>query len=153
MWDLCVSWICSNSMKYVPPDGFFGIRSSLNLISDGAISGPPPSNPHFFNTKCPFCCIPLPTYPGNRQMLAKPSSNLLQKPGWRTFMMTRLCWILGYRRQEIWCEIGLSRNGCHCTALCTRSGACYYWIGQALNNAGLITGVLIATQRSVTIKR
>jgi len=109
--------------------------------------------PTFFNTKCPFCCIPLPIYPGNRQMLAKPSSNLLQKPGWRTFMMTRLCWILGYRRQEIWCEIGLSRNGCHCTALCTRSGACYYWIGQALNNAGLITGVLIATQRSVTIKR
>jgi len=41
------------------------------------------------------------------QMLAKPSSNLLQRTGgdhrggraqlgWRTFMMTCLCWIMGY---------------------------------------------------------
>jgi len=73
------------------------------------------------------------------QMLAKPSSNLLQRTGgdhrrgsaqlgWRTFMMTCLRWILGYMRLEIWCKIGLSRDGCLCTALCTRSGACNYWI-------------------------
>ena len=53
------------------------------------------------------------------QMLAKPSSNLLQRiggdhrggraqPGWRTFIMTCLRWILGYMRLEIWCKICLS---------------------------------------------
>ena len=52
-------------------------------------------------------------------MLAKPSSNLLQRtggdhrggsaqPGWRTFMMTCLRWILGSMRLEIWRKIGLS---------------------------------------------
>jgi len=62
------------------------------------------------------------------QMLAKPPSNLLQRtggdhwgghaqPGWRTFMMTCLCWILGYMRLEIWCKIGLSGDRCLCTAL------------------------------------
>ena len=73
------------------------------------------------------------------QMLAKSSSNLLQRsggnhrggraqPGWRTFMMTCLHWILGYTtRLEIWCKIGLSGDWCHCTVLHTRSGARYYW--------------------------
>jgi len=76
------------------------------------------------------------------QMLAKPSLNLLQRtggdhrggraqPGWRTFMMTCLRWILGYMRLEIWRRIGLSADWCLCTALRTRSGACYYWIAQA----------------------
>ena len=76
------------------------------------------------------------------QMLAKPSWNVLQRtggdhrgshtyPGRRTFMMTCLHWILGYMRLEIWCKIiGLSAN-CLCTALCTRSDACSYWIGTA----------------------
>ena len=73
------------------------------------------------------------------QMLAKPSSNVLQgiggdlrggraQLGWRTFMMTCLCWILGYMRLEIWRIIGLSRDWCLCTALHTH-GACYYLIG------------------------
>jgi len=74
------------------------------------------------------------------RVLAKPSSNLLQRtggdhqgscaqPGWRTFVMTCLCWILGYMRLEIWHKIGLSGDWCLCTALHTHSGACYYWIG------------------------
>ena len=74
------------------------------------------------------------------QMLAKLSSNLLRRtggdhrggstqPGWRTFMMTCLRWILGYMRLEIWHKIGLSGDWCLCTVLCTRSGACYYWTG------------------------
>ena len=57
------------------------------------------------------------------QMLAKPSSNLLQRtggdhrggrtrPGWRTFMMTCLHWILGYMRLEIWHKVGLSADWC-----------------------------------------
>ena len=72
-------------------------------------------------------------------MLAKPSLNLLQRtggdrggrvqPGWRTFMMTCLRWILGYVRLEIWCKIGLSAHWCLCIVLRTRSGACCYWIG------------------------
>ena len=33
---------------------------------------------------------------------------------------------------EIWCKIGLSGGWCLCTALRTRSGACYYWIGLEL---------------------
>ena len=76
------------------------------------------------------------------QMLAKPSMNLLQRTGgnhrgsraqlgWRTFMITCLCWILGYMRLEIWCKIGLSADWCLCAVLCTRSGACYCWIGTA----------------------
>jgi len=52
------------------------------------------------------------------------------QPGWRTFMMTCLRWILGYMRLEIWREIGLSADWCLCTALRSRSGACYYWIGN-----------------------
>jgi len=55
------------------------------------------------------------------QMLAKPCSSLLQRtggdhrggraqPGWRTFMMTCLCWILGYMRLEIWHKTGLSAD-------------------------------------------
>ena len=78
-----------------------------------------------------------------RQMLAKPSSNLLQRfggnhqggraqVGWRTFMMTCLCWILGYMRIEIWHKIGLSGDWCLCTVLLTHSCACYYWIGCCL---------------------
>ena len=73
------------------------------------------------------------------QMLAKPPSNLLQRTGgdhrggraqlgWRTFMMTRLRWILGYMRLEIWRKIDLSGGWCFRKALRTRSGACYYWI-------------------------
>ena len=68
------------------------------------------------------------------QMLAKPSSNLLQRtggdhwggraqPGWRTF--TCLRWILGYIWLEIWCKIGLSGDWCLCTVLHSCSGACY----------------------------
>jgi len=74
------------------------------------------------------------------QMLAKPPSNLLQRTGgdhrggcaqlgWKTFMMTCLRWISRYMRLEIWCKVGLSGDWCLCTALCTRSGACCYWIG------------------------
>ena len=94
-------------------------------------------------------------------LLAKPSSNLLQRTGsnrlggraqlgWRTFLMTCLRWILdrgresnprpresqiqrpsnyATRPQEIWRKIGLSGDWCLCTALSTRSGSCYYWIG------------------------
>ena len=43
-------------------------------------------------------------------------------------MMTCLRWILGYMRLEIWRKIGLSEDLCLCTALCTRSGACCYWL-------------------------
>ena len=79
------------------------------------------------------------------QMLAKPSSNLLQRtgsdhwgsraqPGWRTFMMTCLCWILGYTRLEIWCKIGLSADWCLCTVLCCRAGACYCWIAFKIHD-------------------
>ena len=32
------------------------------------------------------------------------------QPGWRTFMMTCLRWILGYMRLEIWRKIGLSAD-------------------------------------------
>ena len=70
-------------------------------------------------------------------MLVKPSSNVFQRtggdhwggraqPGWRTFMMTCLRWILGYMRLEIWHK-SASGDWCLCTALCTRSGACYCW--------------------------
>ena len=38
-------------------------------------------------------------------------------------------WILGYMRLEIWCRSGLSADWCCCTALHTRSAACYCWIG------------------------
>ena len=73
------------------------------------------------------------------QMLAKPSLNLLQRTGgdhrgsraqlgWRTFMMTCIHWILRYMRLDIWHKISLSGDWCLCTALCTGSGACYYWI-------------------------
>ena len=75
------------------------------------------------------------------QMLAEPSSALLQRTGgdhrggrgqlgWRTFMMICLRWILGYTRLEIWWKIGLSGDWCLCTAICTCSGACYYWTGK-----------------------
>jgi len=91
---------------------------------------------------------------GLMQMLAKPSSNLLERtggdhqgghaqPGWRSFMMTCLSWILGYMRLEIWCKIGLFGDCCLCTALRTHSGACWYWIGglmllkQLLISAGV----------------
>ena len=47
--------------------------------------------------------------------------------GWTTFMMTCLCWILGYMRLEIWHKIGFSGACGLCTVLRTRSGACYYW--------------------------
>ena len=47
---------------------------------------------------------------------------------WRTFVMTRLRWILGYMRLEIWRKIGLSGDWCLCTALRTRSGACCCWV-------------------------
>jgi len=40
-------------------------------------------------------------------------------------MMT--CLRLGYMRLEIWRKIGLSVDWCLCTALRTRSGACYCW--------------------------
>ena len=36
---------------------------------------------------------------------------------------------LAYMRLEIRCKIGFSGDWCLCTALCTRSGACYYRIG------------------------
>ena len=79
------------------------------------------------------CCIAKPHR-------CKSSLNLLQRTGgdhrggraqlgWRTSMMTCLRWILGYMRLEIWRKIGLSWDWCLCTALHTRSGACYYWIG------------------------
>ena len=56
-----------------------------------------------------------------------PSSNLFKRtggdhrggrtqPGWRTFMMTCLHWILGYMRLEIWRKIGLSGDWWLCTA-------------------------------------
>ena len=68
--------------------------------------------------------------------LTRPFSNLLQRTegdhqdgraqlGWRTFLMICLRWILGYMRLEIRCKIGLSGDWCLCTALCTRSCACY----------------------------
>ena len=75
-------------------------------------------------------------------MLAKPSSDLFQRiggghwggcaqPGWRMFMMTCLCWILGYMRLEIWHKISLSGDWCLWTVLLTRSSACYYWNAKA----------------------
>ena len=93
------------------------------------------------------------------QMLAKPPSNLLQRTrgdhrggraqlGWWTFMMTCLRWTLGYTRLEIWRKIGLSGDWRLCTALRTRSGACYYWIGceQTFRVASRfhVTGLLTA---------
>ena len=70
------------------------------------------------------------------------SSNLFQRTGGdhrggraqigrRTFMMTCLHWILGYMRLQICCKIGLSGYWCPCTALCTRSGALYYWLEES----------------------
>ena len=78
------------------------------------------------------CCVTT--------LWAKASSNLLQRTGgdhwggraqlgWRTFMMTGFHWILGCMRLEIWHKICLSGVWCLCTVLCTRSCACYYWIG------------------------
>jgi len=79
------------------------------------------------------------------QMLAKPPSNLLRRTrggraqlGWRTFMITCLCWILRYMRLEILCKIGLSGDWCLCTALHTRSGAWYYWIGHITRTYAVI---------------
>ena len=72
--------------------------------------------------------------PINLHISETPSNHLQRtghqaQPGWRTSMMTCLHWILAYMRLEIWCKIGLSADWCLCTALCTRSGACYYRIG------------------------
>ena len=78
------------------------------------------------------------------QMLAKPSLNLLQRtagnhrggcrqPGWRTFMMTCLRWILGYMKREIWRKIGLSRDWCLCIVLCTCTVACNYWLTNCVD--------------------
>ena len=80
-------------------------------------------------------------------------SKIINSPhalGWRTFMMTCLRWILGYMRLEIWCKIGLSADWCLCTALCTRSGACYYWIEcprqqQLLTRNGELTAKTFST--------
>ena len=96
-----------------------------------------------------------------RQMQAKPSSNLLQgtggdhrggraQLGWRTFMTTCLRWILEYIRLEIWRKIGLSAYRCLCTALHTRSGACYYWIGPAVWHAISAHGSHIYHSKFVT---
>ena len=43
------------------------------------------------------------------------------------FMMTCLCWILGFMRLELCRKIGLSGDWCLCTSLRTRSGACYIY--------------------------
>ena len=83
------------------------------------------------------------------QMLAKPSSNLLQRTGgdhrggcaqfgWRTFMMTCLRWILGNMRLKIWRKIGLSADWCLCTVRCIRSGACDYWTGIRVRFSGTV---------------
>jgi len=70
------------------------------------------------------------------QMLAKPSSNLLQRIGGdhrggrAQLVKNCLRWIWGYMKIEIWRKIGLSGDWCLCTALRTRSGACYDWIGK-----------------------
>jgi len=50
-------------------------------------------------------------------------------------MMTCLRWIYGYMRLEICSKISLSADWCLCTALHTRSGACYYWIGLVVHAA------------------
>ena len=44
--------------------------------------------------------------------------------------MTCLRRILRYMRLEIWRKIGLCGHWRLCTALRSRSGACYYWIGR-----------------------
>ena len=80
-------------------------------------------------------------------------SKIINSPhalGWRAFMMTCLHWILGYMRLEIWCKIGLSADWCLCTALRTRSGACYYWIEcpcqqQLLTRNGELTAKTFST--------
>jgi len=50
-----------------------------------------------------------------------------------------VCWILVYKRLEIWHKIGLSGDWCLCTVLRTRSGACYYWIGSDSKWSGCST--------------
>ena len=50
--------------------------------------------------------------------------------------MTRLGWILGYVSLQIWRKIGLSGL---CTALRTRSDACYCWIGLSGGTGETIT--------------
>ena len=69
-----------------------------------------------------------------------PPENWKWQLGWpcttwmKNIMMTCLRWILGCMRLEIRCKISLSGDWCLCTALCTRSGACYCWIGVITHN-------------------
>ena len=44
------------------------------------------------------------------QAIFEPPPQTDTQPGWRTFMMTCLRWILGYLRLEIWRKIGLSAD-------------------------------------------
>jgi len=74
-----------------------------------------PTSHHFHPSSSPVISLSLGILHKwmRMQMLAKLSSNLLQKTGgdqsggreqleWKTFIMTRLCWILGYMSLEIW---------------------------------------------------
>ena len=84
-----------------------------------------PTSDHFHPSACPVVSLSLGILHEylTTQTLAKPSLNLLQRIGgehwgghaqlgWRTFMITCLCWILGYMRLEIRRKIGLSANWC-----------------------------------------
>ena len=115
-------------------------HSLTRLLSEWPTSVALPTS-HHFHPSSPVVSLSLGILHEwmRMQTLAKPSSNLLQGTGgdhrggraqfgWRTFITTSLRWILGYERLEIWRKIGLSGDWCLCTALRTRSGACYYWI-------------------------
>jgi len=49
-------------------------------------------------------------------------------PGWRPSKVIYLPGIWSCIKPENWLRIDLSGDWCLCIVLCTRSGACYYWI-------------------------
>ena len=53
-------------------------------------------------------------------------------PGWRPSKAISLICIWSLTKPENWLRIDLSGDWCLCIALCTCSGACYYWIGLAV---------------------
>ena len=96
-----------------------GPYASLHLAPDRQPRQHPTTQ--FLQAGCPSC------RPANsvKALKATWSTQL----GWRTFMMTCLCWILGNMRLEIWRKIGPTGDWCLCTALRIWGGVCYYWIG------------------------
>ena len=54
-------------------------------------------------------------------------------------------------RLEIWRKIGLSGDRRLCTALRTRSGACYCWIGACVCELYQLSAVCVGAERSFSV--